>query len=259
MAFANRTKEIRMNHPIFYVDPNSIVGDNVELNKTESHHALSVMRLSVGDMIITVDGLGTAHRGEIVLAKKNKLVQLKIHSSVRNFGETDSIVTLAAGLSTNSKFDTVIEKATELGVKRIIPLICLKGKVKLDDPKRIKTKQTRYNKIALAAMKQCRRSYLPEIVAPTTFADLMKQVDDESLNLIFHPSHQSQKLSEIDFKDNRKRVTIIVGPESGFSDDELDLASDKNIISISLGDRILRTETASPSILAIIMNLLGEI
>lgn len=248
-----------MNQPIFYIKPNTLSENLVELNKTESHHALSVMRLSVGDMIIAVDGLGSAFRGEIVLANKNKLVQIKVHSSVRNFGETDTIVTLAAGLSTNSKFDTVIEKATELGVKRIIPLLCQKGKVKLDDPKRIKSKQTRYNKIALAAMKQCRRSYLPEIVAPTTFDNLMTQIDDESLNLIFHPSKKSKKLSEIDFTKNYKRVTIIVGPESGFSDNEIDSASDNNIVPISLGERILRTETASPSIIAIIMNLLGEI
>ncbi len=247
-----------MNHPIFFVEPNSLTGDIAELNKTESHHALSVMRLSVGDMIIAVDGFGTAYRGEIVQAKKNKLVQIKIHSTVRNFGEADTIVTLAAGLSTNSKFDTVVEKSTELGVKRIIPLICQKGKIKLDDPKRIKSKQTRYKKIALASMKQCRRSYLPEIVAPTTFENLLNQIDDESLNLIFHPSQKSKKLTEIDFSQNPKRVTIIVGPESGFSDNELDSALEKNIIPVSLGERVLRTETASPSILAIIMNLLGE-
>ncbi len=248
-----------MNRPIFYVEPNAVINDILELNKTESHHALSVMRLSLGDMVIAVDGLGTAYRGEIVIAKKNKPVLIRIHSSVRNFGETNTVVTLAAGLSTISKFDTVIEKATELGVKRIIPLVCQKGKVKVDDPKRIKTKQTRYKKISLAALKQCRRSYLPEIVAPTNFSHLMAQIDDESLNLIFHPSQKSRKLSEIDFKQKIKRVTVIVGPESGFSDEEIEISLSKNIIPISLGDRILRTETASPSILAIIMNLLGEI
>ena len=248
-----------MNPPIFHVEPHTVVDDSLELNKTESHHALSVMRLSLGDIVIAVDGLGTAYRGEIVLAKKNKSVLIRIHSSVRNFGETDTVVTLAAGLSAISKFDSVIEKAVELGVKRIIPLVCQKGKVKVDDPKRIKTKQARYKKIALAAIKQCRRSYLPEIVAPTNFRDLMVQIDDESLNLIFHPSQKSRKLSEIDFKQNIKRVTIIVGPESGFSGEEIELSQSKNIIPISLGERILRTETASPSILAIIMNLLGEI
>ncbi len=248
-----------MSQPVFYIEPNSINDGIALLDKTESHHALSVMRLSVGEMVLLVDGLGNAHRGEIVTAKKNKAIEVKIHSSVRNFGETDSIVTLAAGMSTNSKFDTVVEKATELGVKRIIPLLCEKGKVKLDDPKRIKTKQTRYNKIAMAAMKQCRRSYLPEIVTPTSFDDCMLQIDDESLNLIFHPSQKSIKLSEIDFSSNLKRVTIIVGPESGFSQNEIDKATEENIIPVSLGERILRTETASPAILAIMMNLLGEL
>lgn len=248
-----------MSQPVFYVEPNSVDNGIAVLNKTESHHALSVMRLSVGEMLLLVDGLGNAYRGEIQSIQKKKLVQVKIHSTVRNFGETDSVVTLAAGMSTNSKFDTVVEKATELGVKRIIPLVCEKGKVKLEDPKRIKAKQTRYNKVAMAAMKQCRRSYLPEIVSPTSFTELMTQTDDESLNLIFHPSQKSLKLSEIDMSSYQKRVTIIVGPESGFSPDELEKASENNIIAISLGERILRTETASPAILAIMMNLLGEL
>ena len=248
-----------MNYPIFYVAPDAVTDDILELDKVESHHALAVMRLTVGSMIIAVDGLGTAYRGEIIEAKKNKALRIKIHSTVRNFGEPNTIVTLAAGLSANSKFDTVVEKSTELGVKRIIPLLCQKGKVKLEDPKRIKTKQTRYSKIGLSAMKQSRRSFIPEIVTPTTFKQFMSQIDDESVNLIFHPSKKSKKLSEMTFSENIKRVTLLVGPESGFSDEEIDLALEKNIIPISLGERILRTETASPAILAIIMNLLGEI
>ena len=247
-----------MQPPVFYIEPDAVSDSHAVLNKVESHHAVSVLRLAENAIIIAVDGNGTAYRGEIIHLKKNRPVEIKIHSTIRNFGEPNTIVTLASGLSSGYKFDTVIEKGTELGVRRFVPLICDKGKVKLEDPKRIKNKLTRFKKVSQAAMKQCRRSYQPEIVPPTSFSDFMKEIDSESLNLIFHPSKQAKKLDEFDFKTDYKRVTIIVGPESGFSGEEIALAEEHSISMLSLGGRILRTETAGPVITAVIMHAIGE-
>lgn len=248
-----------MNHPIFFVETKNVVENHAVLNKDESHHAAKVMRLGKGTMVILVDGLGMAYRGEIVKIGRTNPVEILIHSAIRNFGESDRVITLASGLSTNYKFDTVVEKATELGVKRIVPLMTEKSKIKLDDPKRLKTKQNRYEKIARAAIKQCRRSYIPEISYPVSFKDYLKEVDPEHLNLIFHPGKLAQGLNSINFSNSPQRVNILVGPESGFSDEEIALAEQKSIQPVTLGSRIMRTETAGPVILGIIMNLLGEL
>jgi len=248
-----------MNHPIFFVETKNVNENQAVLDKDESHHAIKVMRLSLGAQVVLVDGFGTAYRGEVAKLGRNNPVEILIHSTLRKFGEPDAVVSLASGLSTNSKFDFVVEKATELGVKRIIPLLTEKSKIKLDDPKRLKSKQTRYEKIARSAIKQCRRSYIPEISLPVSFKDYLKEIDPNSLNLIFHPGKNARGLASIDFSKNPQRVNIIIGPESGLSEAEIELAKEKSIQAITLGSRIMRTETAGPVILGIIMNLLGEL
>ena len=248
-----------MEPPFFYSAPDSFNDHHITLDKTESHHAVKVLRLRMGSLIIIVDGLGNACRAEIVKISRAGLVEAKIHSRMRNYGEPAIILTLAAGLSTGYKFDTVVEKGTELGVKRFVPLITEKSKVKLEDPKRIKTKITRYEKVALSAVKQCRRSYRPEITSIITFDDYMKQTDPDSLNLIFHPASKAQRLSELKFNNQTKRINLLVGPEAGFSDNEIETAGNNGYLPVTLGSRILRTETASPVICALIMNLFGEL
>jgi 16S rRNA (uracil1498-N3)-methyltransferase len=247
-----------MQLPVFYAPPKSINNELVTLSAQESKHAARVLKLKKGSIVVIIDGVGNGYRGGITKISRSKIVEVKIHAQIRNFGEPNHIVTLASGLSTGYKFDSIIEKGTELGIKRFVPLITEKSKIKLDDPKRVQNKLTRYNKVALSAAKQCRRSYIPEISNPIKFADFMKEIDDQSTNLIFHPDKLSTQLSKEIFNNSYKRITLIVGPESGFSDTELELSKDKNILSIHLGKRILRTETAGPTVTALTMNYLDE-
>ena len=245
--------------PIFYINPNSINDNTAFLDKTESHHAHKVMRLKKGAVIIMVDGLGNGYRGEIMKIGRTNPTEIKIHTQIRNFGEPDVKLTLACGLSTGHKFDTTIEKGTELGVSRFVPLFTEKSKIKLEDPKRIKSKQNRHKKVALAAIKQCQRSYIPEVCLPVSFDEYLKEIDPESVNLIFHPSKTSRSIYDIEFNDEIKRINLLIGPESGFSDEEIDKASDKSVIPVTIGQRILRTETAGPVICGIIMHQLGQL
>ncbi len=247
-----------MEPPVFFAPPANITDNGIELEAVESHHATDVMRLTAGKLVIVVDGLGNAYRGEIAKAGKSKSVLVKVHSQIRNFGEPAVILTLACGLSTGYKFDTVIEKGTEIGVKRFVPLLTEKSKVKVDDPKRASSRVTRFEKVALAAMKQCRRSYRPEISLPLAFNDYISQADRTSANLIFHPSNDSKPFQSLDLKSTVRRVNILVGPESGFSDSEVALAVDRGFVPVSLGKRILRTETAGPTICALLLARLGE-
>lgn len=244
--------------PVFYASPKSFEEDIVTLNANESRHAAKVLRLSKGAIVIIIDGLSNGYRGEIIKIGKDKSVIVKLHSQIRNFGEPDHIVTLASGLSTGFKFDSIVEKGTELGIKRFVPLITEKSKVRLDNLNKTQNKLARYNKVALAAAKQCRRSFIPDIAMPIKFTDFLNEIDDQSTNIIFHPGKTSAQFTKEIFNTVFKRITLIIGPESGFSDTELDLAKKINIIQIQLGERILRTETAGPTVTALTMNYLDE-
>ena len=248
-----------MREPFFFSEASHIVDGQVALSKAESHHAAKVLRLTKGELVVVVDGLGNAYRGAIVQMKRGGLVTVRIHSHARSLGEPNVVLTLASGLSTGHKFDTIVEKGTELGVKRLVPLITEKSKVKLEDSKRARTKIRRYEKVALAAMKQCRRSYRPEISYPITFENYLREVDPDSLSLLFHPSQSASRLADIDIEAGLKRVNVIVGSESGFTEDEVASAEARGVRIVSLGQRILRTETAGPVVCALIMNQLGEL
>ncbi len=245
--------------PIFYCPPRRLHDDIVELPADESHHAVSVMRLSQGDRLIVVDGVGTAYRGEVAKIVGNKKVAVRLYLEIRNFGEPMVALTLVAGLSVGSKFDTVVQEGTELGVKRFVPVIAARSKVRLDDSKKVAARTRRLERVALSAIKQCRRSYRPEIALPITFAQYMKEVDAESLRLIFHPGGSPVSSVELPEITGLRRVTALVGPESGFTQDEVDLAVKAGFVPVSLGARILRTETAGPVVCALLMNMLGEL
>lgn len=247
-----------MEPPLFFAPIDNIDGDQIQLPATEAHHAVDVLRLKTGALVVVVDGLGTAYRGELRIESK-KTALVNVLAPVRNFGEPDCRLTLAAGLSVGFKFDEVVDKGTQLGVSRFVPLVTGKSKVKMEDARRIGLKTNRLEKVALAAMKQCRRSFRPEIVAPMSITNYLNQIDRESFKVICHPNGQTQSLAGLFPAEPPKRVTLLVGPEAGFTDDEVALARSKGFVELSLGPRILRTETAGPVICALVMEHLGEL
>ncbi len=247
-----------MDTPIFYAPPEHWENGVIALSAAEAHHAQDVLRLRAGSLVTIVDGLGQAAEGELVPTGGRKLT-VRIHTTTRNFGEPFVKLTLAAGLSAGSKFDEVVEKGTEIGVSRFVPLITDKSKVRLDDAAKAKTKTARFEKIALAAIKQCRRSYRPGIALPLKFPQFVKETESSSLNLIFVPSESSVPLSRLGFPGDVRRATLLVGPESGFSDHEIGLALAAGYRAVSLGPRILRTQTAGPVCAALVMQRLGEL
>ncbi|MBN1212878.1 MAG: 16S rRNA (uracil(1498)-N(3))-methyltransferase [candidate division Zixibacteria bacterium] len=247
-----------MDTPIFYAPPKNINGEEIILPGDESRHALKVLRLKKGDRVLVVDGLGQAYRGEIRTAGTSA-VKVQVHSTIRNFGEPAVRLTLAAGMSAGTKFDAIVEKGTELGVKRFVPVVSEKSKIKLEEPRRVKNRLARLERVALAAVKQCRRSYRPDISTPVTFVEYLKEYDPEALNLIFTPDKNARPLEKIPFDGDRKRVNLLVGPEAGFSPDETAAAVQTGFLPVSLGERILRTETAGPAVCTLVMYRLGEL
>jgi 16S rRNA (uracil1498-N3)-methyltransferase len=247
-----------MEPPLFFAAPDRIRNDRIDLPTTEAHHALQVMRLRSGSPVVVIDGVGNAYKGELAVSK-SKSAEVLVHSIHRNYGEPSVRLTLAAGLSTGYKFDDVVEKGTELGVKRFVPLISEKSKVKVESGDKAKSKTARLEKVALAAIKQCRRAYLPEISHPTEFKSFMGETDRESLNLIFVTTAGAESIDRIEIDDHVNRVTVLVGPESGFTPAEVQQAIERGYKPVSMGKRILRTETAGPVSVALVMIRIGEL
>jgi len=229
----------------------------ISLPKTEAHHAASVMRLKRASLVVVVDGFGNAYRSELVHVTGKK-VTARIHAEQRNFGEPGVRLTLASGLSAGHKFDTTVEKGTELGVKRFVPILAERSKIRMDDPKRAGARVKRLERVALAAMKQCRRSYRPDIALPTNLSAFLKEQEESDLKLLFHLSPQATTMEQVDVASNPKRITMLIGPESGFSAEEVDQACAAGFCQVGLGQRILRTETAGPVAVALLLQKLGE-
>jgi 16S rRNA (uracil1498-N3)-methyltransferase len=118
---------------------------------------------------------------------------------------------------------------------------------------------TRLQKVALAATKQCRRSYIPEIALPMTLTEFLAEFESDDTGLFFHPANRARALADIPLDTGLKRATLLIGPESGFSDEEAESAEKAGLTPVSLGDRILRTETAGPVAAALLMEHLGEL
>jgi len=245
--------------PLFYAPPEEFSGDLIELPRDESHHAGKVLRLKRGDLVIVVDGLGNACRGEIERGGGSRTFTVRVHARLRNFGEPTVRLTLAAAMSVGAKVDTIVQKTTELGVKRFVPILSEKSRVKLDDPKRAAAKTRRLEKVALAAIKQCRRAYRPEITTPVTLERFLLDTDRSTTNLLFHAADQSRPLDEQLSRGETARVTLLVGPEAGFSSAEVAAAVEAGYRPVSLGRRVLRSETAAPVACALVMAFLGEL
>jgi len=242
--------------PVFYTPPELIAGDSLNLEGEEARHISRVMRLGTGDSVEVVDGEGNGFRTEIVSIGKNK-IECKILTRTRRSGEPDNFVTLASGLSTGSKFDDIIQRGTELGVSRFIPLLTEKSKIKALESSAEKRRLKRWRKVAIASIKQSGRSVIPDIYAPIEFPYLFERIENPGRFILFDPSGE-ESIDSFEPSEEIANYTAIVGPESGFSPMELNLAREKRVSIFSLGKRILRTENAGPAIIAILMHILGE-
>jgi len=166
--------------------------------------------LKAGAAVLVIDGNGTAYRGHIDrIAPRKQIVEITPYDTIRNYGEPEVIVTLGAGLSTGTKFSTIIEKGTELGVRRFVPIVCEKSKVKIDGEQKTRARGSRFERVALAAAKQCRRAYRPEISLPVSFDTFLRQTDNSELRILFDPSQPATRLEKVINGDNLCRTFYI--------------------------------------------------
>lgn len=237
----------------FIYKPEDLQDDIITIGGSEAHHIAKVLRCVKGDMVRLIDGLGTAHICEIASVGPKK-IDCRIIKTQKNSGESNLQLTLAIGLSTALKFDDVVEKATEAGVRRLTPLLTEKAKVKTGDKGALTRKMQRWRRICEAAVKQSGRSWIPVIDEPIPY-DIFLQDCHPDESIIFHPAAREDNIIDLIKLKSLHRMTILVGPESGFSSAEIEAARSLGITPISLGDRVLRTETAGTILPALMIYL----
>jgi 16S rRNA (uracil1498-N3)-methyltransferase len=221
----------------FYAPPSSFRGDRVILPDDEARHASKVLRKGAGDTIVVVDGEGGWHRVQLDHVSRSKVVGTRVETR-REVGEMDVPLTLGVGLVKNrNRFETLVEKAVELGATEIVPLTT-------ERTEKESLRENRIRNLLIAAMKQCGRTRLPAVPAPRPLPAVLEE-ERNGLSFVCHEEigAEGPLLSALTGAPP-EAVTLLVGPEGGFTDGEVSRAADAGFRPVSLGRRRLRTETA---------------
>lgn len=229
----------------FFADPEDIAEKHLEIKGDEFRHLSRVLRKKVGEHVMVTDGRGKMYEA-IVRSLSRVNAECEVLHTFERLNEPKIDVTLAISpLKNPARIDFVVEKATELGVSTIIPLLCERTIRKHE-------KHMRLQKLAAAAMKQCGRCVLPTVFILTRFETLVANAAQYDLKLIPHErTEQSQFIGSVmKHHADARSVLILIGPEGGFSEEEMRLAADSGFVPISLGPRRLRSETAALSALS---------
>lgn len=221
-----------MRHRIYTPEPFA-PGDRVAITGDEQHHASRVVRVREGEEVELFDGKGTAAHGVITAATHDQLVVNVL--SIIDARETHLSLTLAMSVIALDRFELVLQKATELGVRSIVPLVTDRVEMR---PERYRGKQERWERIIFEAVKQCGRARTPTLESPLPFRDGIARPGPK---IIFDADTEPSPT----FDPPSEAVTLFIGPEGGWSDEELQLAHAAGARFRRLGPRRLRAETAA--------------
>lgn len=242
----------------FFVDIDGReIGTDISITGGDVNHIRNVLRLKVGQEILVSDGRGRDYTCAISDIESDEVV-CRIVDINDNFAELPVEVTLFQGYPKSDKMDLIVQKMVELGVHRIVPVFTARTIVKLDAKKAAK-KTERYRTIAESAAKQSGRGIVPEITEPVTFAQAIDMAGTLDGNIIPYEEaegleHSRRIISEMTSGASGIRsLGIFIGPEGGFSREEVEQAVTAGAECITLGHRILRTETAGLAVMSIIM------
>jgi 16S rRNA (uracil1498-N3)-methyltransferase len=251
----------------FYAPPASLTGSTIILSPAESHHLAKVLRLKAGDEVFVFDGCGHEYRCR-VLQPAAKAAQLEIAAAMTNRVEPPIRVTLAQSLAKGDKFDLIVQKATELGVAAIVPVVTARSELKLGAEQAGKRLQ-RWERVSLEALKQSGRRTLVDIHQPVLLRDFLDKTfwrpdrltqsgDARNTPFVFCEKGGKPLREVLDASVGRSSATAVIGPEGGWSEDELGLFAARECKLVTLGPRILRTETAAIAALAVLFHSLGD-
>lgn len=221
------------------------------LDEGASHYLLKVLRSPLGYRFVMFDGSGFEFDVELTEATK-KSATVTVHSVRDGLAESPLQSHLAIGISKGDRMDFVLQKATELGVSKITPLFTEHGDVKLNGD-RLEKKLQHWHGVIRSACEQCGRSVLPELCAPQRLDQLLACENSQVKFVLYPTSDQSLQRS-----DTPSSACLLIGPEGGLSQAEIDSALGAGFVSLQLGPRVLRTETAPLAALSLLQYLWGD-
>jgi 16S rRNA (uracil1498-N3)-methyltransferase len=233
----------------FFIDAPLSLGEH-ELPEAQAHYIGRVLRMTEGDALQVFDGSGTEFRGTLLEVGK-KRVRVQLDDSFAGQAESPLRIHLGQGLSRGERMDWAIQKATELGVSEITPIVSERCEVRLKD-ERAEKRQAHWQQVAVSACEQCGRSVVPIIHSPVPLADWLKRTEAD-LKLVLHPV--AEPLTSHDKPDT---LAFLIGPEGGLNDAEVEQAKDAGFHAARLGPRVLRTETAPVVALSVAQQLWGD-
>lgn len=238
-----------------FIVPFNLTSEHVTLTEDFAHRLLRVLRMKVGDRVLLCDPRGNEWVAEIV-GTEASIVRLKLVERLFSQPVPTVYVSLFQGIPKGEKMDFIVQKATELGVQRIVPMLTRRTVVQLNS-ERAKSKRERWQRVATSAAEQSGGKIAPEIALPMTFRQAVDEASHADLWLFFYEAAEKPLRKVVQSHQKVNHLAIMIGPEGGFDPSEVAMAQQKGARVVSLGKRILRTETAAIVAVALVLYELG--
>jgi 16S rRNA (uracil1498-N3)-methyltransferase len=240
----------------FTIAPDRITRGHVDFDAHESRHLSRVLRLQPGDTVIASDGAGhdyTVRLDTVGPQATGSILRVAAHDA-----ESPLAVTLVQVVAKGDRMETIVRAATELGVARVLPALGARTVVHLDTA-RWRERTRRWQRVAREASKQCGRGVVPDVQEPRPLADRLSLAAGSDLALCLWEGHGPSLEDALASAVAPRTSVLLVGPEGGLADDEVAAARAQGWTIVSLGRRILRTETAGPAVLAVLQARFGDL
>ena len=236
----------------FHVDQIDKSKSHLEIAGEQSHYVTRVLRLQTGDRMILFDGSGSEWKAKIIDTKRNRLL-LELEERATPDRESPINLTLIQSISRSQRMDLVMQKSTELGVTRIVPVFSTNTIVKIKEDK-IEKKINHWRNILISASEQSGRTKIPDLISPIQLeTECLKRYKGD-LSIFYDTTGKDSYDAN-----NPKDITAVIGPEGGFTEDEKQMAIDAGYMVMQSGPRLLRTETAPIMALSILQYLYGDL
>jgi 16S rRNA (uracil1498-N3)-methyltransferase len=234
-----------------FLPPEKLSSQQVIITGDQARYLSSVVRIKPGELLSIFDGQGRRYICKSLRIHKKEVIAEKVEEEIFS-AESPLSLTLAQGIPKGEKMDLIIQKSTELGVKKIVPLITERSQIRHTE------KGERWHKIALSASRQSGREKIPGIYEPVSIEEFLERHHTGHGIMLSEEEEEHHFKKTLNNVQGASEITLLVGPEGGFSKDEVTAAIEKGFKSISLGPRILRTETAPITAISIIQYELGD-
>ncbi|HTU31697.1 MAG TPA: 16S rRNA (uracil(1498)-N(3))-methyltransferase [Solirubrobacteraceae bacterium] len=242
-----RLTRVHVSEPLAAGRRHTIEGD-------AANHITRVLRLEPGAPLTVFDGRGGEYSARIETLRKNAVI-IEVQARSPSSRESSLSLTLAQGVSRGERMDWVVQKATELGVTAVVPVLTERTVVKLD-ARQSERKLAHWQGIAVAACEQSGRDKIPDIVAPLSLSDFLRAIDPQTTRLLLSPTG-TQRVT--DLKAPERKLVVLIGPEGGLAETEQRAAIGAGFLAVKMGPRILRTETAAVAALTLLQHQFGDL